>query len=91
MNCLTPRSGRRTYTEDYGAYYPPQPPYNPEFIPGNFESHNSCGTSRSFYYIQYLVMRDEDEDSTWRGRRSLYEGVNCMPVSAYCSDLMRTL
>lgn len=82
MNCLTPRSRRRKYTEEANAppYYP-QPPYNPDFV---MEDRAvlvlPCGVR---YSVRYSVTCYKDEDiGGERGRRSLYEGVNWMPVSA---------
>lgn len=83
MNCLTPRSRRRKHVEPSAPpYYPPQPPYNPEFFE-NTEGKADSAPAWGVCYVRYTVTSYEDEDNTGgRGRRSLYEGVNWMPVSA---------
>lgn len=84
MNCFTPQSKRGKYIEEENApLYYPQPPYNPDFIIEDIENReyyiSPWGVS---YSVQYTVTSYEGEHRRdGRGRRSLYEGVNWMPVS----------
>lgn len=89
MNCLNTRSGCREIplTEPSAPpYYPQQPPYNPDFVYENIESEESFShaytwsTCNAELYAE-TAYEGDDESDRW-GRRSLYEGVNCMPVSA---------
>lgn len=86
MNCLSPRSRRRKQTNEANTmpYYPQQPPYNPEYMFGNIENKANLVSSWGVCYsVHYTVMSREGADNSGgRGRCSLYEGVNWMPVSA---------
>lgn len=69
-------------------YYPTQPPYNPDFMNGhvnlqylNFESQVVWSEVQRQSENEYEDESEYEECVEW-GRRSLYEGVNCMPVSA---------
>lgn len=87
MNCLNTRGIRREYQLNEPtapAYYPPQPPFNPEFF---YEHSDYEATIDSSYnwelYSAETAYEGDDECERWgRKRCSLYEGVNCMPVSA---------
>ncbi|XP_045763639.1 liprin-beta-1 isoform X5 [Maniola jurtina] len=91
MNCLTPRS-RRKHVEEASAppYYPPQPPYNPEFPSENIESKASIASAWGVCYaVRYITSCEDEDNGSGRGRRSLYEGVNWMPNDA--EDRVRRL
>ncbi|CAH2092197.1 unnamed protein product [Euphydryas editha] len=92
MNCLSPRSRRRKQINEASTMpcYPQQPPYNPEYIFGNIENKANLVTSWGVSYsLQYTVTSCEGKDNSGgRGRRSLYEGVNWMPVSAQVYPLV---
>lgn len=91
MNCLVPKRGSNEFESGEPSappYYPPQLPYNPNFIePRAIISDNlraAYSWSRdSEFYEKALAC---DEYCGWgRPRRSLYEGVNVpslSPVSA---------
>lgn len=92
MNCLSSRNGRNEFEilePTAPPFYPTQPPYNPDFMNehvqlnlhtpmwGLYEVEHLSGN----VYIDGTCGSEYDENNGW-GRRSLYEGVNCMPVSA---------
>ncbi|CAB3235911.1 unnamed protein product [Arctia plantaginis] len=89
MNCLSSRRGRYEFNlaePSAPAYYPPQLPYNPDFIeepiddePSSFDPAYAWSTYENKCYIGNTF---ENNDEWGQARRSLYEGVNCMPVSA---------
>ncbi|CAH2062977.1 unnamed protein product, partial [Iphiclides podalirius] len=86
MNCLSIRNGGHEMEfEEPSAppCYLAQPPYNPEYVYENIEYLKGLQTW-GVYQTESLVRRAccEDYECGDRGRRSLYEGVNCPPVSA---------
>lgn len=89
MNCLNKRSGRgeiHLVEPSAPPYYSPQPPYNPDFIHHYAAYEASLDPSESLAFsitesYAGTAYEGDDECDRW-GRRSLYEGVNCMPVSA---------
>lgn len=93
MNCLRTRNSYRRndlalVEPSAPPHYPTQPPYNPDFINGdvqyvNYEPQVTWVSSE----IQQQSENEYEDGSVYEecvewGRRSLYEGVNCMPVSA---------
>lgn len=93
MNCLNARSRRQELVSvepTAPPYYPPQPPFNPDyFYDVPYESCDFGSTyDKAFYETEgYGEDTYEGNDSEYYecdgwGRRSLYEGVNWMPVSA---------
>lgn len=90
MNCLGSCKGRYEFnlTETSAPpYYPPQLPYNPDFVDENGEYDASIAFDPSVmwngYYGEYYAGNNFENYDEWgRARHSLYEGVNCMPVSA---------
>lgn len=91
MNCLGSCRGRYEFNlADSSAppYYPPQLPFNPDFIvkqvgidPSGLDSAtaNVWSTYNAEFYTRNTF---ENYDEWGRTRRSLYEGVNCVSVSA---------
>lgn len=90
MNCLNSRHELHEFDPIEPSapfYYPPQPPpYNPEYIYGvvecqsaSFSPAHEWGASSESYAKSTCT--DERGGGWGRPRRSLYEGVNCMPVS----------
>lgn len=88
MNCLGPKRGSKEYdTVEPSAppYYPPQLPYNPHFI----KPHVLSVTDKlGFIYTWGAPDNDSDIEHPGEGferarrrQRSLYEGVNYVPVS----------
>lgn len=90
MNCLGPKRGSNEYdTVEPSAppYYPPQLPYNPHFMDPHVIS---VSDNLGFIYpwgahdnnsdIEHPV-KNEGFERAWRRERSLYEGVNYVPVS----------
>lgn len=87
MNCLNTRGVRREYQfiePTAPTYYPPQPPFNPEFFYEHSDYEFTTETSYKWdLHSAESAYEGDDECERWgRERRSLYEGVNCMPVSA---------
>lgn len=92
MNCLK-NNRQLEYIEEKPSapvYYPPQPPYNPDIVYENIEVIQASVDSawgfsyRTMHYVGNANGEYDDEHSEW-GRRSLYEGVNWMPVSEQVS------
>lgn len=93
MNCLSFRNGTHEFEQLEPTappfLYPTQPPYNPDFMNEHVQlklappvvwglcevQHHSGNV-----FIDGTGGSEYDESDEW-GRRSLYEGVNCMPVS----------
>lgn len=86
MNCLNLQAAKNeTDLEEPSApiYYPTQPPYNPQFVYDNFEHLRNIHTWGLYQTEMYAKSAfEEHRDRDDGTRRSLYEGVNCMSVSA---------
>ncbi|KPJ01850.1 hypothetical protein RR46_05059 [Papilio xuthus] len=86
MNCLNLQAAKKKVDiEEPNAptYYPTQPPYNPQFVYDNFEhlrNKHTWGLYQTEVYAKSAYEENNDRDDGMR--RSLYEGVNCMSVSA---------
>lgn len=87
MNCLGSCQSYELNPAESSAtpYYPPQLPYNPDFI--EEQDHYDQLTDPAYLWSScdtkyYTGNTFENYDEWGRARRSLYEGVNCMPVSA---------
>lgn len=101
MNCLghNRRSiNHETFEPSAPSYYPPQLPYNPSYIEPQVIS---VSDDLGLVYGWGALDHDFDAQNTfdkyecygwgWRRRRSLYEGVNLMPVvSEFASSQRRT-
>lgn len=90
MNCLGSRRGRYDFNlaePSAPSYYPPQLPYNPDFIeePIEFDEPSILEPGyvwRTYENEFYIGNTFENNVELVQARRSLYEGVNCMPVSS---------
>lgn len=90
MNCLGTCKGRYEFNlaeTSAPPYYPPQLPYNPDFTDEHVEYGGTAvldpASMWSTYYGQFYAGNTFENYDEWgRARRSLYEGVNCLPVSA---------
>lgn len=85
MNCLRTREGRTEFEcMDPSAppqpYYAPQPPYNPQYT---WDSRPWLEPEYAEYEYASCAYEADDECEGWgpapAPRRSLYEGVNCLP------------
>lgn len=90
MNCLGTRRDRYEFNlaePSAPPYYPPQLPYNPDFIDESI-GHDTSSILEATYIWSicenacYIGNTFESYGEWGRARRSLYEGVNCVPVSA---------
>lgn len=87
MNCLRARDVRMEceYLDPSAAplsYYAPQLPYNPQFSWG---SQHCLETEYAEYEYASCAYEADDECEGWgtmTPRRSLYEGVNCLPPAS---------